>query len=101
MIIPPAAIKDHNFIDDNNGYGYNDELQRCFKCSKCNVFIMIPYDVNYYMGLLINNYIGTSLDLSKIESQGFFYFFSDSSWEDSLAINNLSCQDLIIKGIIE
>jgi hypothetical protein len=63
-------------------------------CSKCHVQCLFPKNPPVWF---INNHN----PLSKLVDQGFYYCFPNCDWDTSLAINNLSCQELIIRDIIQ
>jgi len=90
MNLPPIAVKDHDFYPEDYG---NTLFLYSFKCSKCNVWLVFPRAGNsYFRGLELP---------SKMVNQNFFYLYKGSSWDDVALINNLSCNELIIKNIIE
>jgi hypothetical protein len=91
MNLPPLAVKDHNFsLFKEEGVGY---IISVFKCSKCNYYCFVP-PCDYWDWMKLTY-------ASNYESQGFYYFLPYCSWELVDSLNNLSCQELIIKDIIQ
>ena len=81
MNLPPNAIKDHSF----SLYKEHNSSIFFFKCSKCNVICVYPdYPDN----------------LHTFRQQDFYYFFDGCSWNDVFIMNNLSCNEIIIRNII-
>jgi hypothetical protein len=90
-MIPQSAIKDHQFSIILSSPERSFEL---YKCSKCNVYCEVVININKYPNPA--NFLSGWI----IKLKGFHYYFPKSNCLD-LNLYDLSCDEIIIKNIIE
>jgi hypothetical protein len=96
MIIPKEVIKDHKF------YGYDWHKNKVYRCEKCGILLLEITNRKFLLEYWENT--STQLIIEKIVEIGCYYVdsgFIDMTWEDVWELQNLSCDELIIKNIIE
>jgi len=88
--LPESLAKDHDFKFKK---AFHTKQHDAYKCSKCGLFLyIISNKINY------NNLVSSMFPY--VLEQGYFYYLNNNWLKIFPTIQNISCQEMMIRDIL-